>query len=123
MKKLLFVLLAFAMLFGVSNVFANPNANITFAWDANSEADLTGYRLYESPVSGQYTFGEGNEVLTIPAGTVTGTITVSGGGKRYYVLTAYNATDESGRSNEVNLTLLDSPTGLTITIIIKIENP
>lgn len=119
MKKLFLTLILFFSLVGIA--FANPNANVTFEWDANSEADLVGYRLYESTVSGQYTYGEGKEVLAIPVGTETGTITVSGGGKRYYVLTAYNTTDESGPSNEVFLTLLASPTGFNITIIIKIQ--
>ncbi len=102
--------------------FANPNANVTFAWDdPNAVGDVIGYRLYESMTAGQHTYGAGNEVLAIPVGTLTGTITVSGGGKRYYVLTVYNTTDESGPSNEVPLTLLASPTGLEITIIIKIN--
>ena len=119
MKKLILLSSLILILFPFL-CFANPNANVTFAWHANSETDLTGYRLYESLVSGQYTFGKGDEILAIPAGTETGTITVSGAGKRYYVLTAYNATDESGSSNEVDLTLLGSPTGLNITIAIKI---
>ncbi len=119
MKKLFLTLILFFALIGTA--FANPTANVTLEWDANSEIDLVGYRLYESAISGQHIYGAGNEVLAIPVGTQTGTITVSGPGKRYYVLTAYNATDESGPSNEVSLTLLASPTGLEITIIIKIN--
>ena len=124
MKKLLFIL-CFVLTFSVSTVFANPNANITFVWNANSETDLAGYRLYQSNVPGFYTFGEGNQIIDILTGTETVTIRVHDG-IWYWVLTAYdNHGNESGPSNEVTA-IIDTispsaPGGLNITIIIKIE--
>jgi hypothetical protein len=44
---------------------------LSFAWTANSESDLAGYRLYQSAVSGDYVFGEINSVKVILAGTET----------------------------------------------------
>ena len=79
--------------------------DITFLWDANSEADLAGYRLYQSDTSGSYTFGIGNEVKDTPAGTETCTIDVADG-TWYWVLTAYDSNgNESGPSNEVSISV------------------
>ena len=74
------------------------DTTINFEWDANTEADLSGYRLYQSNVSGSYT---GSPILDIPAGTTTASIIVSDG-TYYWVLTAYDvAGNESSYSNEV----------------------
>ena len=76
--------------------------DVNFAWDANSESDLAGYRLYQSGTSGSYTYGSGNEVAEISAGTETCTIDVADG-TWYWVLTAYDTNgNESGPSNEVS---------------------
>lgn len=136
MKKLLLALFL-VLAFGVSTVFANPTANVTFEWDANTEADLVGYKLYQSPISvstldddndGIITLeelltGSGVVVANILAGAETITIQVQDG-VWYYVLTAYDAGNESFPSNEVTATIDTSapsaPGGLNITIIIKI---
>lgn len=142
MKKLLFVLmfvLAFALAFSASTVFANPSADITLAWDANTETDLVGYKLYQSNVSvstldtnndgiitlNELLAGTGTVVKNIPAGTEISTIQAHNG-TWFWVLTAYDAEDnESNPSNEVmakiDMVAPDAPSGLTITIIIKIE--
>lgn len=122
MKKLLLILVL--VLFPV---FCFATSNVTFEWDANSEADLAGYRLYQSAASGNYIYGQGNEVLDIAAGTVTGTINVTDG-TYFWVLTAYDTDgNESDPSNEVtrklDATRPSAPSGLSITVIIKIENP
>ena len=122
--KTLFLTLVFIVLFPVL-VLANPNANVTFVWNANSEADLAGYRLYKTDVPGSYTFGEGNQIGGALAGTETVTI-LEHDGTWYYVVTAYDtAENESGPSNEVS-TSIDTvppgaPSGLNITIVIKIN--
>ena len=95
----------------------------TFTWDANTESDLAGYKLYRSSVSGQYDLGHERDmtylrgwVADIPAGTET----VDYGdeeGTWYFVLTAYDTSgNESGSSNEVSKTIdttpPDDPSGL-----------
>ena len=75
-------------------------AEVTFTWDANTESDLAGYNLYQSDVSGDYIFGGGNAIATIPAGIETYIENVSEGGW-YWVLTAIDTSgNESGPSNE-----------------------
>ena len=106
-----------------SSAFAG--SSITFAWDANTESDLAGYRLYQATTSGQYTFGDGNQVATIPAGTETVTLEDVPDGTYYWVATAYDVGGlESGPSNEVSATLdatpPQPPQGFIITLIQKI---
>lgn len=80
-------------------------AEITFQWDKNTEGDLAGYRLYQSTVSGQYTYGANYAVATIDKALDTVMIAVPDG-KYFWVLTAVdNAGNESGPSNEVALTV------------------
>ena len=119
MKKLFLILLLWPTL-----AFAGIS-NVTLQWDANTEPDLAGYRLYQATASGAYTFGPGNEALDIPAGTMTGTINALDG-TFYWVVTAYDTEGlESIPSNEVTAHLdatgPEAPTGLTITIIIKVQ--
>jgi len=104
MKKLILVLI-----FCLITTFAFC-MDITIIWDANTETDLAGYRLYETSVSGQYTFGDGYQVATIPAGTETVTIMIPNGiaYSLFWVLTAYDTeipSLESGPSNEVYLNM------------------
>jgi len=97
-------------------------SDVTIEWDANSEQDLAGYKLYQSSQSGVYA---GNPVATIPAGTETVTLTNVPDGTWYWVLTAYDAGDnESGYSNEVTASLDTEapapPRNLLIVLIKKI---
>lgn len=116
-------LLGIAMLLLPSVAWAA--SSVTLEWDANTEPDLAGYRLYQSASSGVYVYDAAHVVLTIPVGTTTGSIQSPDGGW-FWVLTAYDSSgNESGPSNEVTRAL-DSeapgdPSGLTITVIIKIE--
>lgn len=80
--------------------YNKTNGSITLAWDANSEPDLSGYKVYYGTSSGTYT-------TTIDVGNVT-TYTLSGVFTPYvtyyFAVTAYNSSaQESGFSNEVNL--------------------
>jgi len=104
MKKVLLFLVA--ILFFAVSAFAA--SDVTFEWDANSEADLAGYRLYISSASGNYDFGIGssNLVATISPDAETYTLLGVPDGTWYWVLTAYDTHDnESGPSNEVNADL------------------
>ena len=122
MKSLLMAFLMVLLLVGQ----AWADSNVTFAWDANTETDLAGYRLYQSSTPGTYTFGESEAVVTIPAGTETVQITVPDG-TLYFVLTAYDTDgNESGPSNEVTPGDLDTtppvnPSGVRITVVVKVE--
>ena len=101
-------------------------STVTFEWNANSEIDLAGYRLYQTQTPGVYTFGEENQVAATLTGTETVTITDIPDGTYYWVVTAYdNAGNESGPSNEVTVSLdtfaPDAPSTVVITIIIKVQ--
>jgi hypothetical protein len=52
MKKYIF--LAVLFLVGVALLHAQPTHEVNFRWDANTEPDLAGYRIYRSTVSGVY---------------------------------------------------------------------
>ena len=81
-------------------------ADVTLAWDPNSETDLAGYKVYYGTASG--VFG-----APITLGKVT-TYTVTGlaPGTYYFAVTAYNAAGlESGFSNEVFTTIPGTPSG------------
>ena len=122
MKKLLFALL-FVLAFGVSTALAD--SRVTFEWDANIEADLAGYRIYQANESGGHVFDPNLAVATVSAGTETATIQLLDG-TYYWVLVSYDTSgNESGPTAEVTETL-DSeapavPTGWKVTIIIRIE--
>jgi hypothetical protein len=86
------------------------NVRVTFEWDANTEADLAGYRLYKSATSGQYTYGAANAAANFGK-VATGAVdldNVEEGSRIYFVLTAFDLTgNESGASNEVVYTVGD----------------
>jgi hypothetical protein len=107
---------------------------LNFAWDRNTETDLAGYRLYFSATPGQYVKGTGsaNLLKAVPAlnpvsgsnhpNTVLQSMTGVDGQKVYFVLTAYDASqNESGFSNEVSYTFPDTtapqaPKGFIVTL-------
>ncbi|MCP4611363.1 MAG: hypothetical protein GY845_21845 [Planctomycetes bacterium] len=78
-----------------------------FQWDANSETDLAGYRLYQ----------DGIQVAEIPAGTETVAIELAEEGEWVFHLTAFdNDNNESGPSNTVRVDTVapDPPTGFSL---------
>ena len=104
----LLLLVGFSFLFLATQ--ALTATNVTFNWDANTEQDLAGYRLYQSDTSGVYTFGAGNEIKDINAGVETVVIGDIPDGTYYWVLTAYDTGGkESGPSNEVTAILDAAP--------------
>ena len=115
MKKML---LTCVMLLAVGAVAWG--ATLTVMWDANTETDLAGYRLYQSDTAGQYTFGAEHAIATVPAGTETATVADVADGTWFWVLTAHDTSgNESEPSNEVTKTIDSTAPGaprITITI-------
>ena len=79
------------------------SAQITFAWDANPEPDIFGYRIYKTTTAGQYTFVKddsyNNDMVWEGAET---TATVTADDACFFVLTAVDtAENESDPSNEL----------------------
>jgi fibronectin type 3 domain-containing protein len=101
---------------------ATAASNVTFEWDANSENDLAGYRLYQSNRSGVY---NQSPISVIPAGTETVVVQDIPDGTYFWVLTAFdNGGNESNRSNEVTKSLdsvpPSAPTQLLIRIVVQV---
>ena len=87
---------------GLSGWGGGAGAPVTLAWDANSETDLAGYRVYVGQESGKRTTSfEAGRATTITLENLTA-------GATYYVsVTAYNTTGlESLPSEEVSFTVL-----------------
>src|SRR5438128_2496883 len=87
-------------------------AQVTLAWDANTEPDLAGYKLYYGSSSRSYQ-------LSVDVGNRT-SYTLSGlleGQTYYFAATAYNLSqNESGFSNEVSKAIPDvTPPTVSIT--------
>jgi hypothetical protein len=80
-------------------------ADVTLAWDPNSESDLAGYKLYYGIASGVY-----GTPITLGLQT-TYTITNLPPGTYFFALKAFNTLGlESGFSNEVSTTIPPLPT-------------
>ncbi len=113
-KKMIISIFIFAVL-AVSGNTVFGDRLITFGWDANTEADLAGYRLYEKLSDGSYS-------LVADVSELTHTITVADLVDKAWVLTAYDTSNnESGYSNEVSKDTIppDAPSvRITIDIII-----
>ena len=53
-----FKLLLLSLIFFLFAVFNASSADVTVAWDANSESDLDGYKFFYGTSSGNYTFSK-----------------------------------------------------------------
>jgi hypothetical protein len=92
---------------------------VTLAWDANSESDLAGYKVYWGRSSGHY---DNTPVPTVaPSANPSFTTPSLPNGTWYFAVTAYNSAGmESGYSNEVSKTIATAPAppkGLRIWIV------
>jgi hypothetical protein len=75
-------------------------SSVTLTWNANTESDLAGYKVYRATASGAY----GAPIAAIPGDTASYTATGLDFGTTYFfVVTAYDkAGNESAYSNEVS---------------------
>jgi hypothetical protein len=97
LRRTFFFVLFVISTFSVQNIHA---AEITLAWDQNSEPDISGYRIYYGQKSRSYTH-------VVDVGNYTSCVIadLEDGKTYFFAATAYN-TDayESGYSNEVSYT-------------------
>lgn len=125
LKSFIVIILMFLIGFLFTMGLAHAATDVTFVWDANTETDLAGYRLYQSAISGQYEYGADHCVETIQAGIETVIHHDVPDGTWYWVLTAFDeAGNESGPSNEISdtfdTTAPGPPENLLISLIKKI---
>ncbi len=79
-------------------------ADVTIAWDANTESNLAGYKVYYGTASGVY------DTPIVLGNQTTYTITGLPAGTYYIAVTALNSSGlESGYSNEVSTTIAGTP--------------
>jgi fibronectin type 3 domain-containing protein len=92
----------------LTSLVASADTTVKLQWNANTESDLAGYRLYQSNTSGVYTTYRAD----IPAPTHEVTVTIPTDGTYFWVVTAYDTSgNESGRSNEATLVIDTTPPG------------
>lgn len=100
-----FLVLVFILFFAPARA---EMTNLIFQWDANTESDLAGYRLYSSNISGSYNIGDPNSYIDItdPNASTYTLGYIPYGDINYFVLTAYDkGGNESDISNEVSYDL------------------
>src|SRR3989441_2535680 len=102
LRRALFVACVLTVLCSLAPAVSSA-AQVTLAWDPNTETDLAGYKLYYGLSSGSYP-------SSVDVGNLT-SYTLSGlleGQSYYFAATAYNLSlAESGFSNEVSKALAD----------------
>jgi len=102
---------------------APTTRTVSLAWDANTETDLAGYRLYygdtpRPPTVTDPAYNTYTTVITIPDATAITYQLELPVGTYYFALIAYNTSlNESGFSNEVFADVLDAPQNFTVTFI------
>lgn len=96
----------------------STQGTVTLFWDANSEPDLAGYKVYWGRSPSVYTNTPQPVVAVMSQPSYTTPVLPNG--KWYFAVTAFNAAgQESGFSNEVSTTISIAPappTGLRFTL-------
>lgn len=97
--KLIMIFILFFIAVGV-----NAESTVTFEWNANTEADLAGYRIHRGNNSGEYV--EFKEVGKVTQYTWVGLPD----GTHFFAATAFDTdNNESDYSNELSLTFDTAP--------------
>lgn len=101
MKRIILVALGLILL--GTFAFGMPGtANWKLVWDANTESDLAGYKVYWSLTSGDYSDSNFRDVGNVTEQFLSG-LPLTEGNTYYFVLTAYDISDnESDFSKEVS---------------------
>jgi len=122
MKRALIVLTLLLLplgLFAQCKKLPGQNGNFTWSFPVTSESQISGFRLYSSPIQS----GPFNNLITSAAATsrlVAAPVTFANGTvKTFYVVRSYSTsgagTVESGDSNSVECELsVPTPTGLQV---------
>ena len=101
MKRIIFAVIAFLLLSSLA-IGMPGTAKWKSAWDANTESDLAGYKIYWSLTSGNYTDTDSKDMGNVTEQLFSGLPLVEGN-LYYFVITAYDTSgNESGFSNEIS---------------------
>jgi Fibronectin type III domain len=95
---LLLPLAVFILTFPILTPSAFP-AQVTRAWDQNTEPDLAGYKLYYGNASGDYA-----EVIDVGNTTMYTVTNLTAGDTYYFAVTAH---DTSGYESEHSIIIID----------------
>ncbi|MGD0238631.1 MAG: fibronectin type III domain-containing protein, partial [Syntrophorhabdales bacterium] len=88
------------------------SSQVTIAWDANSQPQVKGYKLYYGTSSGQYTTNADVENQT--AATASG---LQAGATYFFAATAYDSSgNESNYSQELSFTIPQNAQSQSITL-------
>ena len=117
MRNIFYAFIILTALFFVFVVSSVVNAaDINFAWDANTEADLAGYKIHAGSASG--TYDQTVDVENVTAYTWSG----FSDGEWFFAATAYDtAGNESDFSNEVSLVIDTAAPGSPVNFKATIE--
>lgn len=104
MKNITTLILAFTLLIGNAFGAVESEANsVTLGWDANSETDLVGYRVYFSKNASEWTHAKDVGLVT------QATVSLPSSGTWFFIVTAKNAELESLPSEVVSYTTPSRP--------------
>jgi len=124
-RKIRTCVMAMAALLFLVSISLAGTTNVTFQWDANTEPDIAGYRLYQSTTSNTYVYGSSSanliaDVIHNPVDNLMETTVNSiADGTYFWVVTAYDTEgNESGPSNEVTETLDATAPGCPANLLI-----
>ena len=100
MKGIFIVILSTWFIFLSSIMAFGAERTINFAWDAGPEADLAGYRIFQSQTPGLYNYAD--PAIDVDATQTSASTTITVEGRYYWVARAYDeAGNESEDSNEL----------------------
>ncbi|TKB68051.1 MAG: fibronectin type III domain-containing protein [Nitrospira sp.] len=82
---------------------ATATSSALFEWDANTETDLAGYKIYKGVASGQF----GAPIATLPpSATSYEAAGLQNGAPYFFVVTAFDTSGNEGPlSNELSVTI------------------